>query len=158
MALHKISTTNRGFTLIEILVVIGMIAMLGGVALFIDLNSYRGDAFRAERDTLVTLLGQARIDALNNIGEEKHGVAFFPGDAPESYVVFAGTSYAASSAATRQAFKANYKIQFSPSSPAEVVFEQLSGNSNYSGTITITDPNRSFNYDIAINGEGGFSW
>lgn len=158
MASRKTSTTSRGFTLIEILVVIGMIAVLGSAILFIDLNSYRGDAFRAERDTIVTLLGQARVDALNNIGEDKHGVAFFPSDAPDSYVVFAGDSYAASSPASRQVYRGSYRVQFSPASPAEVVFGQLDGGSSYSGDITISDPNRAFIFAIAVNAEGGLSW
>jgi prepilin-type N-terminal cleavage/methylation domain-containing protein len=159
MALRKTFTAkNRGFTLVEMLIVIGMIAMLGSVMLFIDLNSYRGDSFRAERSQVVTLLGQARIDALNNVSEEPHGLALYPADAPGSYVLFAGTSYAASAVSTRQPYKSAYKINIGAGSPSEVVFEQLSGNSNFSGTITLQDPNRDFSYDITLNHEGGISW
>lgn len=159
MALRKTFTAkNRGFTLVELLIVIGMIAMLGSVMLFIDLNSYRGDSFRAERSSIVTLLGQARIDALNNVSQEPHGLAFYPADAPDSYVLFAGTSYAASAPATRQPYKSAYKISFGAGSPSEIVFEQLNGNSNFAGTVTLKDPNRDFSYDITINHEGGIGW
>jgi prepilin-type N-terminal cleavage/methylation domain-containing protein len=162
MALRRISITNktlaRGFTLIELLIVIGLIALIGGAILFIDLNNYRGDAFRAERTSVVTLLGQARADALNNVLEEPHGLAFFPADYPDSYVLFLGDSYAASDPATRVPYKAAYATTFSPSSPHEVVFEQLNGDASFSGTITMVDAERNFSYDIVLNSEGGISW
>ena len=44
-------TTSSGFTLVEVLIVIGILSVLTGAYLFIDLNSYRGDAFRAEADS-----------------------------------------------------------------------------------------------------------
>jgi prepilin-type N-terminal cleavage/methylation domain-containing protein len=160
MASRRISIINKGFTLIEMLIVIGLIAIVGAVAAFVDINSFRGDAFRAERATIVTLLGQARIDSLNNVGEVPHGLAFFPTDEPESYVLFEGTSYAASDPATRVPYKAAYKIVLEAGSPTEVYFEQLSGNAHYvgSGLIRLTDPNRGFSFDIALNQEGGIIW
>lgn len=159
MASRKISTTNsRGFTLIEILIVIGLVALVGGAVLFVDLNNYRGDSFRSERNTVVNLLGQARIDALNNVSEEPHGLALHPADYPDSYVLFAGSSYASSDPATRVPYKQNYAVAFGPGSPAEVVFEQLNGDSSVAGTITMTDSDRAFSFDIAINSEGGISW
>lgn len=158
MASRKISISNKGFTLIELLIVIGLIAVVGSAILFIDLNSYRGDAFRTERGTIVNLLGQARIDSLNNVDQKPHGLALFPADAPQSYVLFEGTSYAASDPATRIAYKANYAFVFAPTSPQEVVFEQLNGNASVSGTITMQDTQRNFSYDIGVNSEGGLNW
>lgn len=158
MALRRISTTNRGFTLIELLLVIGMIAVIGSAVLFVDLNHYRGDSFRAERSTLITLLGQARIDSLNNVFEEPHGLAILPSDYPDSYVLFMGTSYAASDPASRVPYKTNYAFTLGAGSPSEVVFEQLNGNSNVSGTIVMVDGIRGFSYDITLNQEGGISW
>ena len=137
---------------------IGLIALAGSAVLFVDLSHYQGDSFRAERSSLVTLLGQARIDSLNNILEEPHGVAIFPSDYPGSYVLFMGTSYATSDPASRVPYKANYMFMLGAGSPTEVVFEQLNGNSNVSGKIVMVDPNRNFNYEITLNHEGGISW
>jgi prepilin-type N-terminal cleavage/methylation domain-containing protein len=160
MASPKISTANKGFTLIEILIVIGLIAMVGSAVLFMDINSYRGDAFRAERSSIVTLLQQARIDALNNVNEKPHGLALHPLDAPDSYVLFEGTDYETSDPASRVPYKENYAVTFGPGSPTQVVFEQLSGSAHYagSGLLTLIDPNRNFTYDIALNTEGGINW
>ena len=44
----------------EILVVIGLVAIIGTLALFMDFNNYRSDAFRSEINTLGTALQTAR--------------------------------------------------------------------------------------------------
>ncbi len=161
MASHKIFTVNReregGFTLIELLVVIGIIAVLATLSLFVDLNSFRGDAFRSEVTSLGTALQTARADALNNVDEEKHGVAIHPSGC-DGYVIFEGTSSTTANHALDNCVKASYGVNFFPSSPTEIVFDQLSGNTNFDGNITIVDPNRNISTTITINHEGGISW
>jgi prepilin-type N-terminal cleavage/methylation domain-containing protein len=162
MASRRTSTTNgltaaAGFTLIEMLIVIGLISALGAVALFVDLNSYRGDAFRAERTTLVTLLEQARADSLNNVGQTQHGVALFPSDQPGSYVLFDGASYVPGAAANR-VFPASYLPELVAGSPTAIVFEQLSGDVLTGGTITLRDPGRNLTAAVTINHEGAIIW
>jgi prepilin-type N-terminal cleavage/methylation domain-containing protein len=143
---------NGGFTLLEMLVVIGIVTMLGGALSFVDMNNYRADAFHAERGALVTMLQTARADALNNVNQKPHGVAIHPAGY-DGYVIFEGANYA--SAAVRVEVAANYGVNISPGSPSEIVFEQLSGNSNYSSaTITLTDPERGVTSNIFINHEG----
>jgi Tfp pilus assembly protein FimT len=159
MASRRISTVSlRGFTLVEMLVVIGLLILVASLSLFIDHNNYRTDAFRAEKSMLVTLLQKARADALNNIDRIPHGVAFFPPDNPDAYVVFEGVSYAASAPATREAFAASYGITFAPASPREIVFAQLSAATAYDGDIVISDPQRGLSAAISINREGMIGW
>ncbi len=148
---------RNGFTLIEILVVIGIAGILGSLLLFVDFNSYRGDAFRAEVSSLGAALQTARADALNNINEEKHGVAIHPAGY-DGYVVFEGASYVTRNISRDVPIKAVYGVTVSVSSPTEVVFDQLSGNANYDGDITFTDPNRAMNAILSINHEGKISW
>ena len=56
MASRKVCIRRTGFTLIETLIVIGVLAIIVGFSLIINLGDYQGSAFRAERVTLVTLL------------------------------------------------------------------------------------------------------
>jgi prepilin-type N-terminal cleavage/methylation domain-containing protein len=148
---------NKGFTLMEMLVVIGIIGLVGSLALFLDFNSFRGNAFRSEINTLVISLQTARADALNNIHQKKHGVAIFPGGY-DGYVVFEGDSYALRDTSRDENINISYNISFDSSAPGEIVFDQLSGNSNYDGDIVVKDTPRNFTAKISINHEGKISW
>ncbi len=162
MALHKtfndkrVSST-RGFTLIEVLIVLTLITMIAGLSLFFNIDMYRGDSFRAERNILVVALQTARADALNNINQKKHGVAINP-TGYEGYVVFEGNNFASSEPNTRKEIPASYGIELDALSPDEVVFSQLSGNANFEGEIILIDPLRNASATIAINNEGKIGW
>lgn len=158
MALRKILVDRRkalcaGFTLIEVLVVLGIITMIIGATLMFDVNSFRGEAFRGERNTLVVALQTARADALNNINQQKHGVKINPGTF-KGYVIFEGDTYASSDAVLRDEIPSLYTIELEPGSPDEVVFSQLSGNASYDGEIVLKDPERNMTTNIVINHEG----
>ncbi len=147
---------KQGFTLIETLVVLATLVLVAGLVLFFDLNNYRGSAFRAERSTIITVLESARANALNNIDQASHGVAIHPPDHPDSYVLFEGSSYAASDISTREVIDASYPVTITP---IEVIFSQLSGNANYDGTIALVDAARNnFTFTISVNREGRIHW
>lgn len=149
--------TIHGFTLIELLVVIGIVGILSTASLFVDLNSFRGDAFRAEVNSLGVALQTARADALNNINEEKHGVAIHPAGCT-GYVIFEGNSSTTANHALDNCIEASYRATISAGSPTEVVFDQLSGNASFDGDITLIDSNRSMTAVLSINHEGRISW
>lgn len=142
----------------EMLIVIGIVLVIASAPLFIDLTSYRADAFRAEQSMLATLLQKARADALNNIDEKAHGVAIAPADHPHSYVVFEGGSYAASDPASMEVTDESYSVTFGAPSLREVVFAQLDASASASGDIVMVDSERGATTTITINREGGISW
>ncbi|MEN9614113.1 MAG: hypothetical protein RLZZ347_420 [Candidatus Parcubacteria bacterium] len=160
--IHSVSVwrgvDQRGFTITEMLIVVGIITMFIGVSLFVDMNQFRGDAFRTERTTIITLLQTARANAMNNVNQTSHGVALFPANHPNSYVLFQGVSYATADPTMLDVMDAQYGITFSTSSPKEIVFTQLSGNANYAGNITLNDPQRGMSLPISVNYEGRISW
>ncbi len=178
MALHKIfihkrKPSSRGFTLMEILVVLVVVGTIASFSLFVDIRNYHSDAFRAERTTLITLLQTARANALNNVGEMPHGVAIFPNDHPNSYVLFDGADYATSNNSTHQIIDAGYHVVFDVDSPTQIIFCQLSGDivtsiqestrcddavNRYDGKIVLIDTERGLPFDITLNHEGGISW
>lgn len=140
----------------EMLLVIGLIGMIGSMSIFLDINSYRGDAFRSEIDSLGTTLQNARANSFNNINEKRHGVAIHPGGY-NGYIIFEGNSFATADHAKDLDIKASYNITFG-AAPTEIVFDQLSGDANYDGDITITDPQRGMTGVININHEGRIAW
>jgi prepilin-type N-terminal cleavage/methylation domain-containing protein len=148
---------EKGFTLMEMLVVIGLVGVIATMSLFIDINSFRGDAFRTEVNSLGIALQTARADALNNVDQKQHGVAINPGGY-DGYVIFEGNTYDTRDTSKDEDTKSSYKVMFTPTSPTEIVFEQLSGNANYEGDITLLDPNRNITAVISTNYEGKISW
>lgn len=152
--------TSRGFTLLEMLIVTSIIITLGGALSFIDINTYRGDALRAERDTIITSLQTARADALNNINQKAHGVAIHP-DGYDGYVIFEGDTYASSTLHT--AVPASYHTEIGAETPPEIVFLPLSGNAIYAGApliakIVLVDNKRLATSTISINHEGAITY
>jgi len=150
----------------EMIVILGILTALVGIAIFTDVNNFRGNAFRAEQSMLVTILQTARADALNNTDQQPHGVAIHPPDHPNSYVMFEGLCYTGPSCTptATQIIGSSYTIGLGSGSPTEIVFSQLSADvdsllsvPNQSATITVIDPQRPITSTITINKEGAIS-
>lgn len=161
---------QSGFTLIEILIVIGIIAVVAGAGVFIDFDSFRGYSFHSDRDILISALQHARAEAVSNIcrggdcenGGKKHGVKILT----DKYVIFQGNDY--------NSRDVDYDA-FLDASPAtgrsgitEVVFAQLSGNassiSSSGDCATLPEPlciilqGGTRSSVITINSEGQILW
>lgn len=133
MALPKISAPGeRGFTFLEVILVIGLVAVLGGLGLVLSLDAYRTHAFYAERATLVSLLSTARTKALANIGESRHGVCLDAG--AKQYKLFQGSSCSTGQELLRYPASDDITIQW----PTEIVFDQLSGAVAVPVSITLS--------------------
>lgn len=74
----------QGFTLVELLVVVGITTILLGSALFMGIDSYKRYAFHAEQQLVVSVLEKARSRSINNIQQSSHGVCF----QGSNYVIF----------------------------------------------------------------------
>lgn len=149
--------SNKGFTLIEVLITLGLITVVAIVVSAVDINNFRGDSFQSEVSTIGTSLQTARANAFNNINQKKHGVAFNPSGF-NGYVIFEGSTYETRNVTQDIFIATSYIVNFSPESPNEVVFDQLSGNANYNGDITLIDLQRDVSTVININNEGKIAW
>lgn len=148
---------NKGFTLMEVLITLGLIAIVAVVVSVVDINNFRGDSFRSEVSTIGTALQTARANSFNNINQKRHGVAFNPAGV-SGYVIFEGNTYATRDTTQDILIASSYIVNFSPASPTEVVFDQLKGDANFNGDITLTDPQRGVSAVININNEGKIAW
>lgn len=144
------SKSSAGFTLIEILVVIGIFALLSGLGLFMTLDAFRGTSFRSERDIAVSLLQKARSESMNNIGQSSHGFCFDGAN----YIVFDGSDCV--TAAVKELTPAGSGVLFSPALPAAgIIFAQLSGSATaWSGTLQQNNKIAA----LSINSEGMIDW
>lgn len=71
--------------MIEVTIVMGLLAIVGSLGLFISMESLRGGSFRNDRDAVVSSLQRARSLAINNMcfgsgctDGKAHGVYFKP--------------------------------------------------------------------------------
>ena len=141
---------RQGFTLVEVLIVLGLFGVLFGIGLPISLDSYRSYILTSETKNLLSVMRRARSLAVANDHEISHGVSL----ENDRFVLFQGLSFAGRD----PAFDENY-----PKSPSvtitgfgEIVFSQISGLPN--ATTTIILKNDLNEQTISINEYGTIFW
>lgn len=157
----KIYNHNKsGFTLIEMMVAIGILIAIFSFGIFLSINSYKGYIFRSEKSVLISVLERARSRAINNMFESNHGVCFVS----PNYIIFIGNS-CITGQATNEIIPANTSLSMSGlSESSPVVFEQLSGKlvpqiSPFSQEYIITLEQEGRTPEtITINNEGRVNW
>lgn len=141
---------KNGFTLVEIVIVMAILAVVLGFGYFVGFDFYKNYALHSEKDLLVSILRKARSQALNNVGAAPHGVYI----GSDSYIIFYGSSFAARNSQYDEDIRKAPGI--SSSGLDEVVFQQLSAFSTASGAIALSNNRNSFFIDI--NYEGRINW
>ena len=145
------SRSKEGFALIEIVVMIVILAIIGGIGLLLSMDQYRSYVLNSDRNTLVSMMQKARNKSMNNVNEAPHGVSI----RPTSFVLFRGSSYVSRNPALDETVPRSTALTITGS--AEVVFEQLTGSvTGLTGDITISNGLNS--HVISINSEGRLNW
>jgi prepilin-type N-terminal cleavage/methylation domain-containing protein len=142
------SHASRGFTLIEVVIVIALVSVIATFGLLLSMDAYRGFSFRSERDIVVSLLTRARSAAMANMYNTPWGVCISGG----TYVVFRGTTCAVGGTSEQTPISAGVSVS---GLTTPVVFYQVGGTTTPT-TITITQNAKSSN--ITINYEGAIIW
>lgn len=140
----------RGFTLVEILIVISIISFIGTLGLFISMDAYRAYMSRSERDTVVSILEKARSRSMANLYQTSWGVCY----AAPNYIIFRGSA-CIPGALTNETISASPSAGIAGLSAPGIVFTQLSGMTT-GATIVITENGRT--ETITINNEGTILW
>lgn len=144
---HK---SDAGFTLIEILITVGILTILSGVGLFLSMDFYRGYSFNYERNLLVSILQKARSESMANINQSAHGF-YYDGS---NYIIFEGNSYSAGNPKNK-IFPSAKSVSVICSPSCEIVFQQLSGDAT-AADITISGNSKTT--IISLNEEGRINW
>jgi Tfp pilus assembly protein FimT len=151
----------RGVTLLEVLLVVGLFSVLGGFALFVSMDQFRGSSFYTERDLVVGMLQHARALSVNNVCAGSscqnglpHGVRFDAG----AFTLFQGASYSAVDPLNAR-FDANTAFTHGGTlSGGSVIFSQLSGTTSCSScTFTLSDA-AGHSSTITITADGQITW
>ena len=171
MVLRRSCMDSRGFTLIEILIVMGLVAIVGGFTLAISADSFRGTSFHGSRDIIVATLLRARAQAVNNIclgasciGGMPHGVhvATDAGGRITQLTLFQGATYALADHSLDSVIDIGSNVSRAVLflGTPDVTFTQLSGTSTtavmrlYEGTVGAPTSTST----ITIGAEGQVLW
>ncbi len=144
----------KGFTLIEILLTLGILAVVSTIGLVSLSNFNKDKALDAEVGKVLSLISKARSYTLSAREGSAYGVHF----EEKRVVLFKGLTYSSGTATNQiQALNAEVKIANTSLSGGgnEVLFSRLSGATTQSGTITLTSVrNSSQTKVITIVGTG----
>ncbi len=141
---------NKGFTLIEILVTMGIFAVLLSLGLLFGIDFYKAYAFNSERQLVVGILQKARSRSLANINQSAYGVCI----SGSNYIIFFGSVSCDPNNSANEVYSAHPGIS---NTGLSVSFAQLSGRP------TPANSSLTLQYDqrtavININSEGRVDW
>ncbi len=151
MLFHNIQK-NKGFTLLELIVVIAILVILSGVIIgaFVIFNTTEG----VNKDTELVLetLRLARNQTLASKNEMQYGVHF----SATNITLFSGATYNPSTSGNEIfALHAGDSLSVNLNSGGDdVVFDRLTGATSESGTITITSSNSATSKNVTIYSTG----
>ncbi len=145
MKLLKTSAAVNGFTLIEALISLGILAIIFAVGAPIALDFYLNYQLASEANLLTSALQQARNLSMINHNESNHGLYV---DA-ENFVIFQGSNFASRVQNQDKIFPRAQLISIT--GPSELIFTALSGQTA-STTYNLSDGRK--NKDVYVNAEG----
>lgn len=139
---------KRGFTLVEMLIVIAILAIVSFVAVGFVSNSVPRNQLQTETDALLGMLRRAQERTVNGYEGGPWGVHVEAGSA----TLFLGNTFATRDAAYDETRTLPSAIGASGST--DVVFEIRSGIPTASATFTLTDHDTSLTRTIIIHAWG----
>lgn len=138
---------QSGFTLIEFLLVIGMISILAGLSLPFYNNLMAKNATAVARQATTRSFHRAQQLARAVDGDSEWGIKLLDGQ----IVVFRGATYAGRNTAYDEITNLSNGVTFTGNT--EVVFSKLYGLPNNTTSINITGPNNT-TLEITVNTHG----
>ena len=147
----------RGFTLIEVVIVVALFSILLGIGLLLSMDVYRSTLHRSGRELLLDTLSLARMRAFANEGTGIHGVCSDPPD----LIIFGGATYNSSDPTNERVLGAatiRYESEdnFFTCDREGIIFSPLSAATE-GGRITVVETDRP-DLILTINAEGAFLW
>src|SRR3989338_11354512 len=124
---------SRGFTLIEVLIVLGIVALIATLGVIANTRQYTREVSTSETAIIVSALQKARSRSMNNIGAMPHGVYFGDDPCPNTdydfcYIIFRGEEFDDNPDSYEYAKKNPSVTLTSDFSGDEIYFKQVSGD------------------------------
>lgn len=143
---------KKGFSMIEILVVISIFFLVTGVGLFMSFDIFRGSNIHSEKDLIISLLEKARSESMNNLNEKVHGFCV----KGSNYIVFEDGTCSTNTREEIYEKNSGISLTYSPTIPSEIIFDRLTGNPTWNGSISVSKDGKTA--IISINSQGMIDW
>lgn len=145
---------NNGFTLIEILIAIGIILIITVVTLFSLSTLNKQVSLESASQNILSTLRLARSQTLASKSQSAYGVHF----ETTKYVLFTGTSYTDGAAGNKEYLLGDSEISSISLNGAggEVVFARIRGSTTQYGSVVVrltSDTNKSKTINIDSSGQ-----
>lgn len=144
-------SADKGFTLLEVMISVGILALVAGSAMMFMGNFLSQSNLRSEHTLVLSLVKQARTLSLANRNRKAHGVKILS----STYVLFEGWSYAGRDASLDLSYNRDTSVMIT--GPSEIIFYTLSGRSGTTA-LTFGHASTTTTYAININTEGSIDW
>ena len=158
---RQISNGVKSFTLIEILIVIGILAILVVMALP-AFRSFRAEAdLNDSADKIINTLRLAQSKTLASEEANQWGVYFSTSTLPHQYTLFQGASYVSRVTSSDEIYDLPGSVEIydiNLTGEPEVVFDRLIGSTSQSGSISVrlkNDPTENRTIYIENSGQVG---
>src|SRR3990167_9271230 len=151
MACFQRFNSAKGFTLIEVLVVLGILGLLAASALVAVSTLRGGSDLQAEARGLQRVLELAKSKTVASEGDTRYGV-YATSTSPHRYILFQGNNYASRVVAEDEVYNLRDTIEFATPasfgglSGQEVVFDRIQGSTSNTGNVVLqmkADSNKS---------------
>jgi prepilin-type N-terminal cleavage/methylation domain-containing protein len=137
--------SRKGFTLIELILVVALVALIGSVAGLLYSNIYLRNAASNAQDELVFSLRKAQMYSMMGRQGSNWGVAI-----GGNIVLYSGNSYASRNTAFDESYAVPNTVAIIGAN--EINFARLTGYPNVTSTITIASPGRTYTVQIQPQG------
>ncbi|HDY73417.1 MAG TPA: prepilin-type N-terminal cleavage/methylation domain-containing protein [Candidatus Jorgensenbacteria bacterium] len=142
--------SQKGFTLLEIMIVIGLFALLVGISIPFGLDVYRSYVLISETRNMVSFLRRAETLSFTNTRNDSYGVMVMN----DRFVVFRGASFATRDTAFDEEYLRSPLVIVS--GIAHIVFAAVTGRPDIMGTTTFS--NGVNEQTVFINEHGTLFW
>ncbi|HEY1037486.1 MAG TPA: hypothetical protein VGE62_02790 [Candidatus Paceibacterota bacterium] len=127
---------RAGFTAVELMVVVGLAAMISGITLSVFSSFSDLQSLDKETDVVVAYVQKARNQSINSKGGGRFGINF----SSSTVTLYEGPSYPAGAASTTS-YALSSKVELSSvaltGGVSRVLFDQLTGKPNATGTVRL---------------------